>query len=113
MANFDIFEATENIGKINHIDVKLLKFKSTKWLTPRLPYARRVLAVLRLGLQLPDARAQLAGEPVQLGDGDGGLVLALLERGHEALVHLEQEGARALISLHLVNDVLQALAPFL
>ncbi len=68
---------------------------------PRRPNARRTVVGGRVLFQFADALAKLGGQAVELRDGDGGLVLALLQRGHEALVHLEQEAAGALISLHL------------
>ncbi len=68
---------------------------------PRRPNARRTVVRGRILLQFADALAKLGGQAVQLRDGDSGLVLALLQRGHEALVHLKEEAARALISLHL------------
>jgi hypothetical protein len=68
---------------------------------PRRPDARRAVVRGRVLFQFADALAKLGGQAVQLRNGDGGLVLALLQRGHEALVHLEQEAAGALIPLHL------------
>ncbi len=68
---------------------------------PRRPDARRTVVRGRVLFQFADALAKLDGQAVELRNRDGGLVLALLQRGHEALVHLEQEAAGALISLHL------------
>ncbi len=68
---------------------------------PRRPDARRTVVRGRVLLEFADALAKLGGQAVELRNRDGGLVLALLQRGHEALVHLEQEAAGTLISLHL------------